>query len=135
MSLIDDNIRGCFTANNEIVSLICGMLFTLGMGTLVDYYKNAGNIKMAFILCAAVIFVLMLLHTLTMVFSVEKPTISDQNVKSNPLKRFATVLKNKNVRKINLLFIIWYSATYSTIPFYGTYMIKELGFSLKFVSY
>ena len=25
-------------------------------------------------------------------------------------------------------------ASYSTIPFYGTYMIKELGFSLKFVS-
>lgn len=134
MSLVDDNIRGRFTANKEIISLICGMLFTLGMGTLVDYYKNAGNIKMAFILCAAVIFVLMLLHTMTMVFSVEKPTISDEKGEFNPIKQFATVFRNKNVRKINLLFIIWYSASYSTIPFYGTYMIKELGFSLKFVS-
>ncbi|MBQ9704241.1 MAG: MFS transporter, partial [Clostridia bacterium] len=31
-------------------------------------------------------------------------------------------------------FLIWYIATYSANPFYGTYQTKELGFSLTFVS-
>jgi len=134
MSLVDDKGRGRFTANKEIVSLICGMLFTLLMGTLIDHYKAAGNIRSAFILCAIVIFVLMLLHTLMMILSVEKPAISEGKGSYNPLKQFALVLKNKDVRRVNRVFIIWNIAFYSTIPYYGTYMIKELRFSLQFVS-
>ena len=132
MSLVDDKMRGRFTANKEIVSLICGMMFTLFMGALVDHFKSSGDIRKAFIICAIVMFILMVLHTLMMVLSVEKP--SQNNGKGNALKQFAFVLKDTNVRKVILLFIIWNMASYSTIPFYGTYMIKELGFSLKFVS-
>lgn len=132
MSLVDDKMRGRFTANKEIISLICGMMFTLFMGALVDHFKSSGDIRKAFIICAIVMFILMVLHTLMMVLSVEKP--SQNNGKGNALKQFAFVLKDTNVRKVILLFIIWNMASYSTIPFYGTYMIKELGFSLKFVS-
>ena len=36
--------------------------------------------------------------------------------------------------KVTVLFILWRIASDTAIPFYGTYLIKELGFSLQFVS-
>jgi MFS family permease len=33
-----------------------------------------------------------------------------------------------------LVTIIWYIAQYSTLPFYGTYQVKELGFTMLLVS-
>lgn len=63
MSLVDDHHRGQFTANKEIISLLAGMAFSYGMGSLVDYYTEQNRHRTAFILSALVIFVLMLLHT------------------------------------------------------------------------
>jgi len=72
------------------------------------------------------------LHTLTMVFSVEIP--SETNSGKNPIREMLDTLRDKNVRKVTVLFMIWYIAFCTAIPFYGTYLIKELGFSLQFVS-
>ena len=79
MSLVDDSRRGAFTANKEIISLVCGMLFSFLMGAVIDRFAESGEIRTAFILSAAVIFILMLLHTLTMIFTVEKETPNSKN--------------------------------------------------------
>jgi glucan phosphoethanolaminetransferase (alkaline phosphatase superfamily) len=84
MSLVDKNHRGSFTANKEIMSLVFGMVFSFAMGALVDRFKNAGEIRVAFILSAAVIFVLM-----TVFISVVLQTI--RLMRTNP----ATVLKKE----------------------------------------
>lgn len=67
MSLVDDTHRGRFTANKEVISLIAGMIFTFLMGSVVDYYADSGRIKTAFIISAAVIFILMLMHTFSLI--------------------------------------------------------------------
>jgi len=59
MSLIDDKQRGSFTANKEIVSLVSGMIFTFGMGAIIDYFSETGRIRLAFVFSAIVIFALM----------------------------------------------------------------------------
>lgn len=133
MSLVDDGIRGRFTANKEIISLISGMVFTYLMGSLVDRFEAVGNIEAAFVICAVVIFILTVSHTLTMLFSREKE-IPDTCTKSNLFKEKISVLKDKNVIRVAIVFILWNIASYSTLPFFGTYQIKELGFSLTFVS-
>jgi len=130
MSLVPDGNRGKFTATKEIISLIMGMAFSFGMGAVIDHYKEIGEMRKAFILCAVVVFVLMLMHTATMLLTKEKPI---EHVLEGKKELFG-VLKDKNLIKVSIVFLIWYIAMYSANPFYGTYQTKELGFSLTFVS-
>ena len=132
MSLVDDKNRGSFTANKEIVSLVSGMIFTFLMGTVIDYYSETGKIRLAFTFSAIVIFILMVLHSLTLIFSVEKEI--SQSPKKNFLETFFELVKNKNVITVTVIFILYYISTYISTPFYGTYQIGELGLNLKFVS-
>lgn len=132
MSLVDDHHRGDFTANKEIVSLVAGMAFTFGMGAVVDFFTEQGKIRTAFIISAIVIFTLMLLHTLTMVFTVEKELPHPPNKKLT--QNISELFKNKNVLRVTAVFILYYISNYASVPFYGTYLIGELGFSLKLVS-
>lgn len=133
MSHVNDGIRGRFTANKEIVSLICGMGYTFLMGNIVDRFKAKGEIKTAFIICGATIFVLMIGHTLSMIFTDE---ISEEASSKNK-KLWAQItdtLKNKDIQKISLLFIFWYVAKGIAEPFNAVYMVNDLGFSLTFIS-
>ncbi len=132
MSLVDDHHRGSFTANKEIVSLIAGMVFTYGMGTLIDHFAALGRIRTAFVLSAAVIFVLMVLHTLSMVFTIEPPM--PESPQKDLRKSMADVLQNRQMMRVTIIFLLYQIASGLAIPFFGTYQINELGFDLQFVS-
>lgn len=133
MSLVDDDKRGKFTANKEIVSLIGGMLFSLGASRVIDRFEADGDINGAFIICGCSIFILMLLHSSTLIFSKEKPKF-DSSKKTSILQILRELLKDKNLFKVILLSVLWNIAHYVSMPFYGSYQTKELGFSMTFVS-
>lgn len=133
MSLVDDGIRGRFTANKEIVSLLSGMGFTFLMGNVVDYFKEKNEIKTAFIICGATIFVLMVGHTLSMLFTSEVAEGAFVQ-KKKLFSQIGETFKNKDVQKITLLFVFWRIAKGIAEPFNAIYMIKELDFSLTFIS-
>lgn len=132
MALVEDGHRGRFTANKEIVSLVIGMAFSFSMGVVVDYFSGRNEIRTAFALSGGVIFVLMILHTVTMALAVERPVehVERRSFREN----LRDVLNNKNIAKVSLVFVLYNIATYLAMPFYGTYQIHELGFSLKLVS-
>lgn len=130
MSLVDDKIRGRFTSIKEIVSLVMGIVFTMAMGAVIDHFEAKGEVQMAFILCAITIFAITVLHTLTMLLSVEK----EQSAPAKKGSAVFAVLKDKNILKIALIFALYYASTHSAVPFYGTYQTKELGFSMFFIS-
>lgn len=132
MSLIDSNKRATFTATKEAVSLIGGMIFTFIVGSIMDYYQAIENNNAAFLFCSIGILVLMVLHTGALVFSKEKP--AEKVEKSCVKNQIAELLKNKGLWKIILLSSLWKVATYLSTPFYGTYQIKELAFSMTLVS-
>lgn len=132
MGVVDDKQRGSFTANKEIVSLLSGMAFTFGMGALIDHFEEAGQIRTAFILSAVVIFVLTVLHTLTMVFAAEKD--APPAPKKNFSQTIVELTKNRDVRRVTVVFILYYIAKSIAIPFYGSYEISELGMTQKFIS-
>ncbi len=134
MSLVDPGKRGIFTSWKEIVSLISGMLFSFGMGTLIDWFSAKNEIETAFLLCGITLFILTVLHTLTLAFSVEPEREAAAQAQKNPIQEMLLTLKGKNVRKVTVLILLWYMASYAATPFYGTYLIKELGFNLQFVS-
>lgn len=127
MSLVDDSKRGGFTANKEIVSLIGGMLFTYGLGALMDHLEN----KLAFIVGGIILFVLLGLHTLTLVFTKEKPSVSE---KIDVKKSIGALLKNKTLFKVIVVFVLWNIANYATVSFSGAYQVGALGFTTTFAS-
>lgn len=132
MSLIDDRKRGEFTANKEIVSLFGGMIFSFAMGALIDRFEAMGKTRVSFLLCGITLLVLTVLHTLTLIFSREKDRTKEELCSTGELMRL--LLRDKRFFKIILVSVFWNVAHLVATPFYGTYQIKELGFSMTFVS-
>jgi Na+/melibiose symporter-like transporter len=129
MSLVDDKKRGRFTANKEILSLLGGMIFTFIMGQIIDRFEAAGNLDGAFTVIAITIFVLMLGHTATLIFSREKPT---EHIPSPIKKELGSLFRNKTLFLVIGVAILWSIANYSVAPFLGTYRNNVLGFSMTF---
>ncbi len=131
MSLVPNNKRGIFTANKEIISLISGMIFSMGMGRLIDHFEDKGELKSAFILIAITLLTLTLLHTLTLLFSKEKP--KPEGVKTPSVRETISALfRNKTLYRVIGLSAIWYAVRYTYTPFMGTYKLGVLGFSMTF---
>ena len=131
MTLVPDGARGRFTATKEMVSLLGGMTFSMVMGSLCDRYYDAGNVYAAFLLCAITICVLSALHTLTLVFSKEKPTPRRER---HPAAELRQLFADRNLLRVVAISVLWSVANYATMPFFGTYQNRELGFSLTFVA-
>ena len=132
ISLVDENRRGSFTAKKEVVSLLGGMIFTFIIGSVMDYYDAMGNSVAAFVFCSIGILVLALLHTGTLIFSKEKPV--EVREEGNTKKMLFELFKNKGLMKIIILTSLWKVWMFLSTPFYGTYQIKELAFSMVFIS-
>ncbi len=132
MSLVDNDKRGSFTANKEIVSLIGGIVFSYALGSTMDYFEGKGDMRTAFIVCGIGLFALMLFHSLTLIFSKEKREERPQVV---PVKQnIKALFKNKALFKLILVSVLWCTANYATISFTGTYQAKELAFTATFSS-
>lgn len=125
MSLVDDEKRGRFTAKKEAISLVAGVVFNFAMGAVIDYYKER-NIRTAFIVCGISIFVIMILHTVTMLLTVEKETEVGQSTEKMPKLAIAEILKDKEILKVTLVFVLWQICSQISIPFYGAYKNNTL---------
>lgn len=131
MSLVDNEKRGRFTAKKEILSLMGGMVFSFTMGNLIDLLEAKGNMKGAFLIGMITVFILMLLHTATLLLSKEK-RIERKKVSSG--RSLINLLRNKNLRRVIGVSVLWYATNYMIMPFTGSYRINELGFSMTFCS-
>ena len=132
MSLVDDNKRGSFTASKEMVSLIGGMGFSFAMGAVIDHFEAIGNLNAAFIVCGFSVFALMLLHSATMIFSKEKAVTEQEKVPTKQL--LGELIRDKNLLKVTMISVLWSVVSCSATPFYGSYQVKELAFSMTFIS-
>lgn len=132
LSLIDDHSRGIFSAKNEMVSLLGGMVFTYVMGSVIDRFEAAGDMRMAYIVGVITLLILMAAHMLSISCIREKPVSSAKQMGiGESLKH---LLGDGSIRRIVLIHVLWRIADSSAYPFYGAYQIKELGFSMTFVS-
>ncbi|MBE6673991.1 MAG: MFS transporter [Ruminococcaceae bacterium] len=131
MSLVDEDKRGRFTANKEIVSLLGGMVFSFALGQIMDSFSKSGKITTGFLLCGVMLLFLTALHTLTLVFTKEKP--SEQTKKLN-IKEIFGLFKNKTILKVVCVFVLWNVASYITTSYMGAYQVNDLGFSPVFAS-
>ncbi len=132
MDLVDHDHRGVFTANKEIVSLISGMVFTFGIGKLIDLFEANGNTEGVFVASAVAIFVFCIGHTLTLVFSKEK-TVEESTVRREKISA-RELFSNRTYFKVIGVSVLWAMINYSTTPFFGTYQNKELAFTAVFIA-
>lgn len=132
MSFIDNEHRGTFTANKEIISLIGGILFSFGTGMLVDHYSALGQVSQYFTLAIGIIIVLISLHTVSLAVIKEKE--EPIPAKIGLLKHIKELFSDKKILQITLVFALYYASSYICTPFYSTYKIGELGLSLTFLS-
>ena len=130
MSLIDDKKRGVFTSLVQTISLVGGMVFQLVMGNLIDRYEARGELKTALILCAVVIFVLMVIHSVSLILAKEKK--QEERVESKNIN--FSVKIQKDLIKVILITVFWTVIDNVARPFFGTYQVKELGFNMTFVA-
>lgn len=134
MSMLKDEKRGAFTAIKEIVSLFGGMAFTYGLAFLFDKFEADGNQTGSFICGAVILGIVTLLHTITLVFTKEKPDFSekDGSIARSDVQKTSVkaLLRDKTMWKIVFLSSLWSAANYATLSFSGTYRLNELGFSL-----
>ena len=129
MSLVDDRIRGTFTAKKEIVSLISGIVFNFVMGSIIDGFNAAGNQNAAFLACAIAILGLTAAHTAAMLIAKEKT--QDTEIVHTSFRR---LLFNKNLLKVILFSVLWHVFQYACSPFLGAYEVGDLGFSMTFIA-
>ena len=133
ISLVDDKKRGVFIAKKEIISLISGMIISMVMGRVIDSFEAKGELRTAFILGGITLFALTAIHTALLIMIKEKP--QDKQVKPPKVKlMLKDTFSDRNLLFMIPLFIFWNMAVYSTVPFYSTYQINELGFTMTFVA-
>lgn len=139
LSFVEPGQRGRFSAANEMTSLMCGMVFTLSMSAVVDYFKGIGKESVGFILCGVAIFAAAVMYWFALRRIDDMPpyeTEAGDDWKQRLKSSFALLAKNKNLRKLLGMDLIYQTAYYISIPFWGTYLIgeTELGFTLTAVS-
>lgn len=131
MSIVDQNKRGRFTAVKENASLLSGMFFCYILSAVIDYFSARGELRIAFIICVCVMPVLILLHTLSLLFAIEVPQPVSSHSSKGSLRH---LLKDKNVIRVTVVFVLYFIANGVGCPFLATYQLNELGFSMTLVT-
>ncbi|MBO5224247.1 MAG: MFS transporter [Clostridia bacterium] len=125
MSHVNDSVRGKFTANKEIVSLLGGMAFSFSLGALIDFLEAGKMIEIAFTIIGGLIVLICIGHTISLIFVDEKANINEDK----PKVSLISLLKNKQLMKVIPIFIVWDIAHYVTISFAAAYQNNTLGFT------
>ena len=105
MHWVNDGVRGMFTANMQIVSLLTGMAFSLAMGAVADHFREKGQQDTAFLLCGVTVLVLTAVHTALLLGVTDREL--PQRAERGMLCRFAIVLRQREVRQITVLYTLW----------------------------
>lgn len=136
MSYVAKDMRGRFTANKEIISLLGGMVFSYAMGSVIDHFNAVNDSQTGFLICGATMLVLCILHFVSLVVVKDDAQECEEvQTQKYTLKQvFAKTVFDRRFSKIIALDILWQINTGLAVSYYGTYQINELGFSLTFVS-
>lgn len=134
MSYVPDNKRGVFTANKEIVSLLGGIIFSNTMGVIVEHYLEIGKAETGFMLSAITVFVLCILHLVTIVV-IKDPedyvSIYSKEQKKMSVKDILGItLFDKKLNKVILLDVMWHIGIGISTAFFTIYAQQSLGIAI-----
>jgi len=134
MGLVEEHKRGSFTAVKEIVSLLSGMAFFNTVGYVIDKFEAEGNLTGAFVTLGITILLLTVAHTLILLFTKEKAPVGAAENSEPIFTQIKDVVCDKNLWRVLPVSILWSVASHVATPFYGTFQINELGFTMLTVT-
>lgn len=130
-SYVDPHKRGSYSAGKEMLSLFTGMIVTLIIGQVMDYFEAIDNLEGGFIFAAISIFIFTTCDFICLMLIKNSIRPREEIKKKVPLKNvLKATLGNKSFISLILLTCIWDMGRYATIGFLGTYRIKELFFTV-----
>lgn len=125
-SYVEPGKRGEYSAVKEMISLFCGIVFTLIIGYIIDRYEAIGNIHGGFLFTAAAMLILNVCNFISILMiknehsgQREERTFSAGDVVRN-------TLGNKNFRNVIIMASMWNIARYTTVGFLGTFKTNDL---------
>lgn len=132
IGFVADDRRGKFTAYLQIISLVGGIIFSYVLGAVIDAYEARGYMRGAFIVSGIIVAAMSLIHVILFISTKEIP--NDSFVEVSVMSQIKSIISNKNLMKIMPIYFIYYISAMCATPFYSTYQIKELGFSMSFIA-
>lgn len=131
-SYVEPHKRGTFSAIKEMISLFCGMVFSLSVGFVIDKYEFAGNIKGGFMFIIIVLSILNIMNFVSLVL-IKDGTVTDSSAHISAKDLLYNTLGNKNFRNVIILLSMWSVATGVTTGFMGTFKTNDLLLSVGLV--
>lgn len=131
-SYVEPSKRGRFFAVKEMISLFCGMVFSLVIGFVMDGFEDAGNIRCGFFAIVIILLVLNILNFISLMNIKNKEV--EEKVDKAPLKEvLRNTIGNKKFRNVIVLLSMWNIACCITVSFMGTFKTSDLLMSVGFV--
>lgn len=125
-SYVAPDHRGVYSATKEMISLASGIVFTLIVGYVLDYFELSDNINGGFLFIASSILILSICNVVFLLM-IKKDTPSKQEVQSSSLKEvLRNTLGNRNFVNIVIMSSMWQVARYLTVGFLGTFKTNDL---------
>ena len=133
-SFVEPTKRGEYSAVKEMISLLSGIVFTLGVGYAVDHFEANGNIEGSFIFLAVVLLVLNLSNFVTLMLISRDKTDDDPKSEKTSLRVVAKhTFGNRNFVNVILLSVLWDVGRYASIGFMGVFKTNDLLLSVGMV--
>ena len=134
MTSVPNEKRGGFTAVKEMVSLAGGIVVSLSMGRVADIFRDSDGLPTTeyYVICVSALTVMMIIHTITLVISTEKPRHATEAVSIK--KTVISMAKNIDLIKVVFVGIIWNIASGFSVSFFASYVREELAFTFTVIS-
>ncbi len=130
---VDPGKRARFGAGTEMVSLASGLIFTMVMGAVIDKFESLGNLEGGFLFVSVSILIINICNFIFLMLMKDR----SREVFRRENKPTADIVRNtlgkKTFRNVMVMSMIWYTMTYTSIGFMGTFKTNELGMSLLLV--
>ena len=126
--------RGIYASVNNIVSMSMGIAIPMIVSIIVDKFEATGNTRAVFITISIAIFIFAILNLTALLISREKQKSTNESKRMSTLKGFKTLVRIRDFRSYSLVIILLASAGSIALPFFYTYQMNELGFSVTYCS-
>lgn len=134
-SFVDPAHRARYSATKEMISLISGIPVSLGLGAVMDYFYDIGNLQGGFLFAAVSMLVFVICDVICLMTFANEKRETVQTRETVPLRTILqNTLGNRSFRRVVVLLCIFEASRYSLIGFLGTFKQYDLAYSVTAIT-
>jgi len=134
MSAVPSEERGRFTAVKEMFSLAGGIVVSLSFGRVADIFRDANGMptRPYYLICAAALMIMMLLHTVCLLLSSEREACDTRHLPARAV--LCRMLSNRSLLLVIGVGVLWNITSALSTSFFVSYVREELSFSFTVIA-